>query len=216
MHLKRNKMPIVWPIRRKGTKYIAVASHSRTKSIPVLFILRDMLGLVQTRKEAKYFVLNGNVKINNKIRKDEKFPVLFFDTLSFEKTKKNYRLEIVNKKYKLKEISDAEANKKIVKIIGKKIIDKNKIQMNLEDGQNFFMKEKFALGDSVIVDTKQNKVEKILELKIGAKLLIIGGKHLGESGKLKEIIPFEREKKYKIQLKDKEVILPGKTFLVVD
>jgi len=216
MHQKRNKMPILWPIRRKGTKYIAIASHAKTKSIPVLFILRDMLGLVQTRKEAKYLVLNRNVKINNKIRKDEKFPVQFFDTLSLEKTKKNYRLEIANKKYKLKEISESEAGKKIVKIIGKKIIGKNKVQMNLEDGQNFLMKEKFALGGSALVDTRQNKIEKILELKTGAKLLVISGKHLGESGKLKEIIAFEREKKYKIQLKDKEVILPGKTFLVID
>ena len=40
MHQTRSEMPNEWPMPRKETKYIAVARHSKTKGIPLLFILR--------------------------------------------------------------------------------------------------------------------------------------------------------------------------------
>ena len=154
MHQKRSKIPRAWPVARKGTKYLAIASHAKTKAIPLLFILRDILKIAKTREEARHFVLNGDVKINNKIRKDETFPVQVFDVVNLEKIKKNYRLVFVNKKFSLKEISDKEAEKKIVKISGGKILGKNKVQMNLVDGINFIVKEKFNVNDSAVVNTK--------------------------------------------------------------
>ena len=159
MHLTRNEMPKTWPIERKGTKYLAVASHDKARAIPLVFVLRDMLKLVKTNKEAKYFVLNKNVSINNKIRVNEKFPIRVYDSISFEKTGKNYRLVIENKKLSLKEISEKEAEKKIVKVIGKKVLEKGKIQINLDDGHNFLSKEKVSVGDSVLLNTKEMKIE---------------------------------------------------------
>ncbi len=204
-----------WPIARKGTKYITIASHAKNKSIPLVFILRDILKIAKTKKEANFFVLQGEVKVNNQIRRDVKFPVQVFDVVNLEKAKKNYRLEIVNKKFALKEISEKEAENKIVKIIGKTILQGKKIQMNLEDGQNFLYKKDFKLGDSVLLNTKKQIVEKILPLKKGSKMEVISGKHAGEKGNLKEIINFERTKQYIIKLEDKEVGLPFKAILVI-
>jgi len=215
-HLKRQEIPKTWPVPRKGTKFIAVASHAKRKSIPLLFILRDILGIAKTRKEAKRIVFQGDVKINNKLRKDEVFPVQVFDVISLEKTKKNYRLEIVNKKFQLKEISDKEAGKKIVKISGKKILGKGKVQINLEDGGNFLIKEEFSVGGSAVLNTNENKIEKILELKEGANIEVISGKHAGEKGKVKAIEQLEKTRRYLIKLKDKEVELPLKTLLVIE
>ena len=211
-------MPKAWPIPRKERtmRYIATPGHSVKKSIPLLFILRDILKIAKTRKEVRHFVLAGDVKINNQIRKNEAFPVQVFDVINLEKTKKNYRLEIVNRKFELKEISGKEADKKIVKISGKKILDKNKVQMNLEDGQNFVAKEKFSVGDSAVVNTKENKIEKILSLKDGANIEVISGKHAGEKGKLKAIENLARENVYIIKLKESEVTLPFKTILVIE
>ena len=101
-------------------------------------------------------------------------------------------------------------------ISGKKILGKNKMQMNLEDGQNFIIEDKFSVNDSVLINTKGNKVEKILALKQGANIEVISGKHMGKKGKIKDIEKLERKKMYKIQLKDKEVKLPVKTILVVE
>jgi small subunit ribosomal protein S4e len=87
--------------------------------------------------------------------------------------------------------------------------------MNLGDGQNFISKEKFSVGDSVIVNTKENKIVKILPLKEGAKVEIVSGKHAGEKGTVKSFEELVRGKNYTIKLEDKIVSLPYKTILVV-
>jgi small subunit ribosomal protein S4e len=115
----------------------------------------------------------------------------------------------------LVEISAKDAESKIVKIVGKKTIRKGKIQMNLGDGQNFLTKEKFSVGDSVVLNTKEKKVVKILPLKKGAKIEVIIGKHAGEKGELVDFEELTRGRNYKIKLADKNVSLPYKTILVM-
>ena len=216
-HIKKTQMPKSWPVPRKGGKkrFVAVPSHATSKGISVLFLLRDVLKIVKTRKEARHMTLNGMVKVNNTMRKDENFPVQVFDTLNLEKAKLNYKLEIVNKKFKLVEISAKEAESKIVKIVGKKTIGKDKIQMNLDDGQNILTKERFSVGDSVLLNTKENKIVKVLPLKEGAKIEIVLGKHAGEKGELVGFAELTRGRTYQIKLEDKTVSLPYKTILVI-
>lgn len=210
-------MPKSWPVPRKGRgkRFIAVPSHGGSKGISVLFLLRDVLKIAKTKKEAKYMTLNGMVKVNNKIRKDENFPVQVRGVLSLDKAKLNYQLEIVNKKFQLIEISAKDAETKIVKITGKKIIKDKKVQMNLDDGQNIISKEKFSVGDSVVLNTVEDKIIKILPLKKGAKVEIVAGKHAGEEGELVGFEELVRGRNYQIKLKDKTVSLPYKTILVI-
>ncbi len=216
-HIKKTQMPTSWPIPRKGRgkRFVAVPSHATSKGISVLFLLRDVLKIAKTRKEVRYMTLNGMVKVNNKVRKDENFPVQVFDVLNLDKAKLNYRLEIVNKKYSLTEISAKEAETKIVKISGKTVLDKKTVQMNLDDGQNFVTKEKFSVGDSVVLNTKEDKIEKVLPLKEGARIEVVVGKHAGEKGKLIGFEELTRGRNYKIKLEDREVSLPYKTILVI-
>ena len=144
MHIKKTEMPTSWPVPRKGRgkRFVAVPSHSVSKGISILFLLRDVLGIVRTRKEARYMTLGGMVRVNNQVRKDENFPMLVFDTLTLSPKleagvarytpdidgaspkleDRNYRLEIKNRKFALVEISANEAVSKIVKIRGKKIL----------------------------------------------------------------------------------------------
>ncbi|MEA3248474.1 MAG: S4 domain-containing protein [Nanoarchaeota archaeon] len=227
MHIKKTQMPNNWPVPRKGKRkrFLAVPSHATSKGISLLFLLRDVLKLVKTRKEAKYMTLNGMVKVNHQIRRDVNFPVQVFDTLNLsprndsadpEKVISDYRLEIVNKKFSLVKVSTKDAEKKVVKIIGKKILGIKKTQMNLDDGQNFLTKEKFSVGDSVVLNTKEKKIEKILPLKKGAKIEVIRGKHSGEKGELEGFKELARGRNYIIKLEDKIVSLPYKTILVVE
>jgi small subunit ribosomal protein S4e len=218
-HIKKTKMPKTWPVPRKGRgrRFVAVPSHSTGKGISLLFLLRDVLGLAKTRKEVRHMTFNGMVKINNKVRKDENFPVNVLDVLNLSAGKENryYRLEIVNKKFRLVVIDAKEADSKIVKIVGKKILSGGKVQMNLRDGQNFLTKLKFNVGDSVVLDTKNDKIVNILGLKKGAKVEIILGKHAGEKGELVGFEELIRGRNYEIKLGDGIVSLPYKTILVV-
>jgi small subunit ribosomal protein S4e len=217
MHIKKTKMPKSWPISRKGRgkRFVAVPSHSIKKGISLLFLLRDFLKIAKTRKEARFMTLGGLVKINNKIRKDENFPVQVFDTISLGKAKLNYRLEIINKKFSLKEISEKEALEKIVKISGKSFISGEIIQMNLDDGENIITKEKFSVGDSVLLNTNESKIVKVLPLKEGANIEVILGKHAGEKGKLIGYRDLVRGRNYLIKLSGGQVSLPLKTLLVI-
>ena len=216
-HIKKTQMPKSWPVPRKGRgrRFVAVPSHATSKGISLLFLLRDVLKIAKTRKEVRGMTLGGMVKVNNKIRKDEDFPVQVFDVLNLEKAKLNYKLEIVNKKFKLVEVSAKEADSKIVKIRGKKILGSKKIQMNLDDGQNIMTAEKFSVGDSVLLNTKEDKIVKILPLKEGAKVEIVLGKHAGEKGELVGFEELVRGRNYQIKLEDKTVSLPYKTILVI-
>ena len=218
-HIKKTVMPKTWPVPRKGKgkRYVAVPSHGTGKGISLLFLIRDVLGLAKTRKEVRVMTLGGMVKINNKIRHDENFPVNVLDVVSLVagKDERFYRLEIVNKKFSLVVIDAKEADSKIVKIVGKKILSGGLVQMNLRDGQNFLSKLKFSVGDSVLLDTKKDKISKILSLKKGAKVEIILGKHAGEKGELVGFEDLVRGRNYEVKLKDKTVKLPYKTILVI-
>ena len=220
MHIKKTKMSKLWPVPRKGRgkRFVAVPSHSTGKGISILFLLRDVLGIVKTRKEARVMTFGGMVKVNNVARKDENFPCQVFDVLSLtaEKDSKYFRLEIKNRKFALVEISAVEANEKIVKIKGKKILGKGIVQMNLDDGQNILTKEKFSVGDSIVLNTKEGKVVKVLPLKVGVKVEIVLGKHAGEKGELVGFEELVRGRDYKIKLEGgREVSLPYKTILVI-
>ena len=75
---------------------------------------------------------------------------------------------------------------------------------------------KFSVGDSVLLNTKLNKVEKILPLKKGAKIEVVKGKHAGEKGELVDFVTLSRGKDYVIKLKNGKVSLPYKTILVIE
>ncbi|MEI6058488.1 MAG: S4 domain-containing protein [archaeon] len=218
MHIKRSETPKTWPIPRKGgtSKYILVSSHAQQKGISMLFIMRDLLKIAKTRKEIKRILLGKDVRINGKVRKDESFPVQVFDVVSFGASGKNYRLDIINGKFKLKEVSVAESGKKIVKIRGKVLLGGKKVQMNLEDGQNFLVKDKFSVGDSAVVGFKDNKVEKVLALKEGANIEVIGGKHIGEKGKVVGFKKLAKGKMILTKLKHGEVELPPHVVMVTE
>jgi len=214
MHNTRNEMPNNWPIARKGTKYFSTSSHANRKGIPIAIALRDILKVVNTMKEVRYLLLNKEVMVNGRTRKEEKFPINLFDILTIEKLNKNYELVIDGKKVKFKEISAKDATKRTVKIIGKVLIAKDKVQINLADGSNHITKEQFAVGDSVVVSLKENKIEKVIALKDGSRIFVISGKHSGKHGKVVESKKGKRE--YTIKFEDGEVVLPTRLLLAIE
>lgn len=206
MHLKRTKTEKFWPVPRKGTKYLAVPTHNKKDSVPLVVVMRDILKLVKTKKELKKVLNEKLVKINNKLIRDTNYPVGLFDILSLQN--KNYRAVLdENKKISLKEISDRDLSK-LIKIIGKKVLKKGKIQFNLMDGRNILKNDKLGaeVGDSVVFNFSTNKLDKIIKMEKGKTAHVIKGKHLGASGKIDDIIERGGKKLAKITIKNKEKI----------
>lgn len=189
MYLNRNNIGKSWPVPRKGTKYLAVSSHNQNISIPLIVALRDVLKLVRTKKELKKVINEKQIKINGKQIRDTNYPLSLFDVLSITSLKKNYRVSLgKDKKTKFEEISDSEANKKTIKIIGKKLGKKGNLQLNLMDGRNVLTKEKAIVGDSVIFNFKENKIDKIIKMEKGNHGFVVKGKNSGIKGKIEEIV----------------------------
>ncbi len=188
-HLKKQNIPKNWPIARKGNTF-TIQPLSK-KGIPLLIVLRDLLKIAQTREEVKTAIQKKHLLINNRIVKDEKMGMALFDTLSVLPSKIYYRLELSEKgKFELNKIKEDETNRKISKIINKKIIPGKKIQINLNDGGNFLIDPKFncMTNDSVIITFKDKKIEKCLPLKEKSKVIVFAGKHSGKTGQIEKII----------------------------
>ena len=204
MHLKRQKAPKNWPIHRKGTKYVVRPGFNIGGGVPILIIFREMLKLGQNRKEIKKAINSKNILLNNKAVIDEKNVAVLFDTITIVPSKKNYRMELSKKgKFQLKEIKEDEANKKVSKIVNKKILKGKKIQLNLGDGRNFLSDISCNINDSVLIDFKKRKIEKCLPLKEKEKVIVFAGKHSGENGVINKI---NKENKMAELIIDKKIV----------
>jgi len=200
-HLIRKSIKNSWPIPRTGSKYIVCPYPGKKNELamPLAIILRDILKLADTRKEIKELLKKDTVLVDNKIRREEKFPVCIFDTLSIPKIGKFFRMILnAHGKLALESITEKETTLKTCKIVGKKILNKGIQQINCFDSRNILSKEKINVNDSIIFDLKENKIVKILPLKENAEVFVIGGKHKGIKGKIAEI----KDHKIKVQIKD--------------
>src|SRR6266705_1754094 len=85
--LKRKPAPGFWPIKRKERTWAPntrPGPHSREKSIPLVIVIREILGYARTAKEATRIISTGNVKIDGVVRRDHRFPVGLMDVLQVE------------------------------------------------------------------------------------------------------------------------------------
>lgn len=186
-HQKRQKVLKSWPIARKGTKFVVKSLHSHNKGIPILIAIRDMLKFAQNKKEVKKIIHSKKLLINNKPVKEYKNSVQLFDVLKIADKDIAYRLELTeNGKFVFNLIKE-NIDKKISKIIDKKILKKGKKQINLFDGKNFLSDIDCSTNDSVEIDLKNKKISKCLPLKENAEVVVFAGKHSGKKGKISKI-----------------------------
>lgn len=211
-HLKRIAMPKSFPVRRKGREKFIVSSIGNAREIPLLIMLRDICKLAKTRKEAKTLLRAGEILVNGKKISDEKFSMHLFDTLTIRKLAKHYRVILKNNKFSIEEISEKEVSARICKIIGKKLISKGKIQLNLDNGYNIISDMKASLNDSVLFDFKTNKIAKHLPFKERAHVEVIGGSHIGVKGVINKI----EGRKIEIKTKEGIITIPIKNTLAVE
>lgn len=217
MYLKRNKFDKSWPLPRKGNKYLAISKHNQRDSIPLIIVMRDLLKLVKTKKELRKIMHEKQVKINNKEIRETNYPIGLFDVLTLPTIGKNFKaLLSENKKIIFKEISEKEAETKIFKISDKKILGENRVQINFFHGRNIITKEKAKVGDSILFNLKENKIEKIIPMEKGKNAVVIKGAHAGKTGKIEEIIARGGKSLAKITADKEKLNVWIKNIVVVD
>jgi small subunit ribosomal protein S4e len=206
MHQARTQAIRQLPIPRKGTKYVARAASHVHSGVPVVIAVRDMLKLANTSKEVKKMVNNRVLKVNGKEIKDIKEAIRLFNILEADKS---YKLTVLRTgRFAFEETKDDFG---LCKVVGKKILEKDKTQLNLHNGRNVISKEKVKVGDSVVLESG-GKVKKIIPVEKGKEALVISGKSVGLTGKISDV----EGKKVKVNLNDldKEVVLDTEHIIV--
>ncbi len=186
MHQKRLSAPKTYKIPRKVAKWVVKPSpgpHNK-EAIPLLVIVRDFLELADTGREARRIIAAGEILVDGVVRKDYKFPVGLFDVITIPKLDKSYRILFDEKgRYIPKEIDDADL--KLYKITNKTMVRGGKVQLNLFDGTNILASNEYKTKDSILLKIPEKEIVDHLKFEEGALVMITGGTHAGEIGRLK-------------------------------
>ncbi len=229
-HLKRLAAPAFWPIRRKEKVWVVKPSpgpHPSDRSIPLLVVVRDMLGLAKTGKEASVIISEGKIKIDGKIRRDRRFPVGLMDVVEIPALNKVYRVvPSTHRMFTFQPINDKEKTFKLCRIENKKTVKGGKIQLNLHDGRNLLLKPEETGGngykvlDVLKIDLSTNQILDHLKFEKGMYAVVIGGKNVGKHGILTEIedTPYKKRKLRTVKIKGKDGVeyntIPDYVFVV--
>ncbi len=183
-HMKRLAAPRSWPLKRKVNVWVAKQSagaHSIEDSMPAVTVLRDMVGVCDTAREAKRIIGNREMFVDGKAVKNPKAPVGFMDVITIPKMGLAFRMLLTDKgKLTLVAIDEAEASWELCKIEDKTVVKGGKIQLNLSGGRNIVLdKNDYKCGDSLKVAFDGQQVLDHYPLQDGSVVFIKEGSQAG-------------------------------------
>lgn len=190
-HMKRLAAPRQWPLQRKKHVWIAKQSagaHPVDSSMAAVTVLRDLIKVCDTAREAKRIIGNRELIVDGKPVKDPKAPIGVMDTVCVPRMGLNYRMLLSDKgKLTLVAISEEEAKYKLAKITGKTIVKGGKYQINLTGGRNILLdKNEYKVDDTLKISVPDQQVLGHYEAKAGAFALIVTGSQAGKTKTVKD------------------------------
>lgn len=189
--LKRLLIPSFWKVPKKVFRWAVSPKpgpHPKFYSIPLQVVVRDILKLVETGKEARTIIKRGEILVDGKARKDHAYPTGLFDVISVPRLKKSYRIVPFLRGLKIIEVPEKESNLKICKIKNKTVMKKKRMQINLNDGKNIFADGKYSTGDSLLLEVPSLKIIQHIPLEKGSLGIVSMGSNAGKIGEVKEVI----------------------------
>ncbi len=191
-HQKRLSVPNSWPVERKTETFTvkADAGPHGEAGVPLLILLRDVLGYADSRKEARYALNQDNVLINGKPVSDEERPVGMFDIVAFTEREEFYRVfPDEGGRLALTPIDEESAGSKLGKIVEKRHVPGGNVQLTLHDGETLTIDEdsEYSGSDSVVVSNDDGEIVAHFPYEEGALVTAVDGAHAGEIGEIDEI-----------------------------
>ena len=184
-HMKRLTMPRSWPLPRKSTIWIQKPNpcgHTLEHCMPLGVVLRDVLGVAQTRREAKRIVHSKLVKVDGNLESDSGRGVGLMDVLTVGDD--NYRCILdTNGKLRYRPIPKKSASTKTCRVTGRSTIKGGKTQVHLHDGRNLLFDESpdYKTGDSLVISLPDQDIKAHHKFEEGAIAYLTGGSHIGET-----------------------------------
>ncbi len=194
-HLKRFSAPKYWRLQTKGAAFASKPSpgpHSGELCIPLVGIVRDFLAYARDRREAKKILQEGQILVDQVVRKEHKYPAGLMDVISIKKTGEHFRLVPDPKGLRMQPIPGSEANMKLVRIVRKSWPSGGGLQLNLHDGSNMMLpateSAKYSVGDVLVVSLPDRKIKDHMKIEPGNVAFVCGGKNAGRVGIIKGVM----------------------------
>jgi small subunit ribosomal protein S4e len=165
--------------------------HKLRECIPVTVLLRNRLKYALSGQEAIKICRDksGNIKVDNKIRRDPRYPLGCMDVVSLPKTGENFRiLYDVKGRFQPVKIDAKEASFKLCKV-KRKVIGKNKIPYIVtNDGRTLrYPHPDIKKNDSVKLNLETNEIDGVVKFENGATVFVTGGNNIGRVGTLMHV-----------------------------
>lgn len=196
-HLKRLPAPVYWPIHKKEYQWTVKpkpGTHPAERCFPLLLVVRDVLDLVKTKREAKSIISDKQIKVDGRFVVEYDFPVGVMDVVEVPKTDKAYRvLPSPHTVLTLHNIDGKEKSFKLCKIVGKTSVRGGGLQLNLHDGRNILIKqpketkEKYETNEVLKVSLPKTKILGQVKLRKGVPAIVTGGKNIGLVGNVSDV-----------------------------
>jgi small subunit ribosomal protein S4e len=193
-HQKRLSVPKSWPVERKTATWTvkAGAGPHGEAGVPLLIVLRDVLGYVDSRKEANYALNQGSVLVNGDAVSDVERPIGMFDILTFTEREEFYRVfPDEGGRLALTPVDADAADSRLGKIARKTEVTGGDVQLTLHDGTNVRVDAEdartYATGDSLVIDNETKEIVAHFTYEEGALVTAVAGSHAGEIGEVDEI-----------------------------
>lgn len=189
-HMKRLAMPRSWPLTRKTDVWISrprPSGHPIERCMALGVVLRDILGVAQSMREAKRALATRRIKVDGRVTTDMRRGVGVMDVLTIGD--EHYRCVLdKNGKLRYASISAKDAALKLCRVDGKTTIKGGVTQLNLHDGRNILIDDanKYNTMDSLLLDVDSQKVKKHLKFESGVNCYLIGGSHIGSTAAMSE------------------------------
>jgi small subunit ribosomal protein S4e len=205
--LKRKPAPRFWPIHRKEFSWVVRPSpgpHTLETCLPLSIVLRDILEVAKTGKEAKMIISQGKVYVDGKVRLKDDFPTGLMDVISIPDLNKFFRIMPSQKGLFLNPISKKETSYKLCRVEDKTTLNNGCVQIALHDGSNILIRVAdpknqreiiYETFDTLELDLPRKQVVDRLKIKEGNLAIITGGKNIGKQGKIVEIEKAEAKKR---------------------
>jgi small subunit ribosomal protein S4e len=205
--LKRNPAPRFWPIHRKEFLWTVKPSagpHSLENCLPLSLVIRDILEVAKTRKEAKKIISQGKVYVDGRVRRKDNFPVGLMDVISMLDLNKFFRIMPSHKGLFLNPISKEETSFKLCRVEDKTAVKNGRVQIALHDGSNLSVKVAdpknpreviYETFDTLKLSLPEKQVIANLKTKERNLAVITGGKNIGKQGRIVEIEKAEAKKR---------------------
>ncbi len=219
--MKRLSAPGSWNIARKEARFVTKPSpgtHSVEKSYSLAVVLRDLLGMVATQKEATKVLTLREVLVDGVPRHDPGFPVGLFDVVSIPKEGKSFRLVPSPDGLVPRDVVSTEAGIKLCRVRSKVKVAGGHIQYGFHDGRSMLDdKLEASCGDTVVMRVPAQTVVESVKLAKGSTGLVVSGERAGQVGRIISVKKgtSSREKMVALSLPSGETELPERLIFAV-